>query len=133
MPKQKNHHAPVLAREVLQYLEPKPKESYLDLTAGNGGHAASIIEAIGTPKLAVLVDRDDRAVQSLRQRFTDSGTKIIRSDFLSALTHLAGESQNFDVVLADLGVSSPHLDTSDRHLAPNISSTKWTSQNWPIY
>jgi 16S rRNA (cytosine1402-N4)-methyltransferase len=148
--KQKDVHIPVLLQEVLNYLDPKPGQSYLDLTAGYGGHAVSIIEATGTPEQAILVDRDEKAVQSLRQRFTDSGVKVVRSDFLSALTNLTGESQKFDMVLADLGVSSPHLKNSEafrlvhqgrwicawtnaKLLAPNISSMKWTSQNWRIY
>ncbi len=121
MPKQKpkNVHTPVLVHETLNYLDPRPGQSYLDLTAGYGGHAASIIETTGTPQLAVLVDRDEKAIQSLRQRFTDSGVKIVRSDFLSALTNLAGESQKFDMVLADLGVSSPHLENSERGFSFN--------------
>jgi 16S rRNA (cytosine1402-N4)-methyltransferase len=124
MPKQKQKtkvHHPVLLKEVLRCLNPKAGQSYLDLTAGYGGHAASVIEVTGTPEQAVLVDRDETAVQSLRQRFTDGGIKIIRSDFLSALIELAGESQKFDMVLADLGVSSPHLEDSERGFSFNLS------------
>ena len=40
MPKQKqNNHIPVLLQEVVDGLKPKVGNSYLDLTAGYGGHA----------------------------------------------------------------------------------------------
>jgi 16S rRNA (cytosine1402-N4)-methyltransferase len=118
MPKQKSKtelvHSPVLIQEVLGCLDPKPGQSYLDLTAGYGGHAASIIEATKAPDRAVLVDRDQKAAEALKQKFGQRGVRIIRSDFLSTLENLASESRKFDMVLADLGVSSPHLETAER-------------------
>lgn len=118
MPKQKqkneNEHLPVLAKEVLGCLNPRPGESYLDVTAGYGGHADLILKATRAPEKAVLVDRDENAISYLREKYTGSGAAIIRSDFLSTLESLAGESRAFDLILADLGVSSPHLDTAHR-------------------
>lgn len=118
MPKQKPKnelvHSPVLIQEVLGCLDPKPGQSYLDLTAGYGGHAAAIIEATGAPKEAVLVDRDEYAVKALKKRFADQGVKILKSEFLSTLVNLAGESRKFNMVLADLGLSSPHLENAER-------------------
>ena len=112
-------HQPVLIREVLEYLDPKTGQSYLDLTAGYGGHAAAILSATNAPKAAVLVDRDDNAISTLRQKFEQSGALIIHSEFLSALERLAGESRRFDMILADLGVSSPHLEDSGRGFSFN--------------
>jgi 16S rRNA (cytosine1402-N4)-methyltransferase len=114
--KQKNDlvHSPVLLKEVLNYLAPESGQSYLDLTAGYGGHAAAILEATKAPKQVVLVDRDQNAVDALNARFNGQGTQVIKSDFLSALNMLAGESRQFDMILADLGVSSPHLEEAQR-------------------
>jgi 16S rRNA (cytosine1402-N4)-methyltransferase len=118
MPKQKQKndlvHSPVLLKEVLNYLAPESGQSYLDLTAGYGGHAAAILEATKAPKQVVLVDRDQNAVDALNARFKGQGTQVIKSDFLSALNMLAGESRQFDMILADLGVSSPHLEEAQR-------------------
>jgi 16S rRNA (cytosine1402-N4)-methyltransferase len=118
MPKQKPKndlvHSPVLLKEVLNYLAPESGQSYLDLTAGYGGHAAAILGATKASKQAVLVDRDQNAVNALNARFKGQGTKVMKSDFLSALNMLAGESRQFDMVLADLGVSSPHLEEAQR-------------------
>jgi 16S rRNA (cytosine1402-N4)-methyltransferase len=117
MPKQKptnDLHSPVLLQEVLVCLDPQNGESYLDLTAGYGGHAASVIEATRTPEQAVLVDRDQNAVNALNARFKGQGPATIQSDFLSALQMLASEGRQFDMVLADLGLSSPHLEQPQR-------------------
>jgi 16S rRNA (cytosine1402-N4)-methyltransferase len=114
-------HVPVLLDEVLKYLDPKAGESYLDLTAGYGGHAAAILERTGSLTQAVLVDRDAKAVEVLRQEFgsTAGSASIRRQDFLTASQELLGESRQFDLILADLGVSSPHLNEGPRGFAIN--------------
>jgi 16S rRNA (cytosine1402-N4)-methyltransferase len=50
----------------------------------------------------------------LRSRFDGQDVDIVHDEFLSALERLAGEGRQFDLVMADLGVSSPHLNRSDR-------------------
>jgi 16S rRNA (cytosine1402-N4)-methyltransferase len=108
-------HVPVLLNEVLQYLEPKPGDNYLDLTAGYGGHAAAVLGHIQltTPSQAVLVDRDIGAIRELTTRFGEQ-VAIMHADFSSATTQLLEQGRQFDVILADLGVSSPHLDQAHR-------------------
>jgi len=113
---QNKQHEPVLLDEVLQYLDPKSGESYLDLTAGYGGHAAAVLERTGSLAPAVLVDRDQTAVQALRERFGDRA-ELRRSDFLTASRELAAEGRRFDLILADLGTSSPHLNDAHRGFA----------------
>jgi len=39
-------HIPVLQKEVLEYLNPKPNEDFIDCTFGMGGHSKSILEKI---------------------------------------------------------------------------------------
>jgi 16S rRNA (cytosine1402-N4)-methyltransferase len=113
-------HEPVLLEQVLQYLDPKAGESYLDLTAGYGGHARAVLERTGSPSGAVLVDRDPNAVQVLREEFPDTGLVNIRQqDFLTASQELLAEGRQFDLILADLGVSSPHLNEGKRGFAIN--------------
>jgi 16S rRNA (cytosine1402-N4)-methyltransferase len=59
------------------------------------------------------------AIKALKAKFAGSGARIVHSEFLSALERLAGESRRFDMVLADLGVSSPHFDDSGRGFSFN--------------
>lgn len=106
-------HIPVLASEVLASLAPKPGETYLDLTAGYGGHAKSILDVTQNYNSSVLVDRDDFAVQYLRCKFP-SGITIMDTDFYSAVLQLLECGKTFDMILADYGVSSPQLDLADR-------------------
>ena len=107
-------HIPVLLKQTLEYLNPKEGESYLDLTGGYGGHAAAILERTKAPKKATLVDRDPAAVKKLTERFAKQGTQVVHADFLTASQKLAGEAERFDLILADLGVSSPHLNQASR-------------------
>jgi len=111
-----NEHIPVLVDAVLQYLDPKEGDSYLDLTAGYGGHAERILERTRQPSKATLVDRDSNAITALRP-LEEQGVQLVHSDFLSASQVLADKGQAFDIILADLGVSSPHLDNASRGFA----------------
>jgi 16S rRNA (cytosine1402-N4)-methyltransferase len=113
----KNHHTPVLLSAVLQYLDPQPEESYLDLTAGYGGHAAAILEKTGNFASSVLVDRDSQAIAELQRQFGDTGIALHHQDFLAASRELLAEGKQFDLILADLGVSSPHLNVDTRGFA----------------
>ena len=108
------HHKPVLLSEVLRVLDPKPGESYLDLTAGYAGHASKILAVTRNYKGSTLVDRDDYAVNFLEQKFKAQEIDIKHMDFYSAALLLIECGNSFDLVLADFGVSSPQLDREDR-------------------
>ncbi|OYW85252.1 16S rRNA (cytosine(1402)-N(4))-methyltransferase, partial [Candidatus Saccharibacteria bacterium 32-49-10] len=78
----KLHHIPVLLEQVVTLLAPRPGESYLDLTAGYGGHAREILARTNAPELMTLVDRDSNAIREL-QTFRDKGAVLVQSDFAS--------------------------------------------------
>lgn len=106
-------HIPVLLSEVLASLQPKSGESYLDLTAGYGGHASEILAVTQNYKNTVLVDRDEYAIKHLKSIFP-SETEIMDTDFYNAVLHLFECGKTFDLILADFGVSSPQLDMEER-------------------
>lgn len=108
-----NNHLPVLIDEVLELLEPKTGESYLDMTAGYGGHSSKVLEVTKNVSGMVLVDRDQNAIDSLAS-FKEAGARLIHSDFASAAVNLRDENESFDMILLDLGVSSPQLDNAAR-------------------
>src|SRR5690349_16788972 len=111
----KQKHVPVLAQEVLDYLKPAKGDRYLDLTAGYGGHASLVLDMIGENGSMTLVDRDEEAIKDLRKKFgSDPRVEIVHNDFWSASLELISEGRRYDMILADLGVSSPHLDNPDR-------------------
>lgn len=115
MNQEKQLHIPVLANEVLRELDPHAGEHYLDLTAGYGGHARSVLERLGQNGSATLVDRDRNAIEHVTELFgKDKRVRIIHDDYLSASKKLLAEKQQFDLILADIGLSSPHIDNADR-------------------
>jgi len=106
-------HVPVLLEASLDLLKPTQKESYLDLTAGYGGHARRFLEKTENYADSVLVDRDDYALEHLSDLET-KGVRLLHTDFVSAAEQLIQEGKQFYIVLADLGVSSPQLDQGQR-------------------
>jgi len=112
---QNQHHHPVLLESVVELLAPRPGQSYLDLTAGYGGHTAAVLKQAGDSAQATLVDRDPQAIAVLKERFADNkNVQLINTDFANAANDLVAGGQQYDMVLADLGVSSPHLDNAHR-------------------
>lgn len=113
-------HIPVMLKEILQSFEPlllpaqNPQIRYLDGTFGRGGHTRAVLES--SPLVhAVALDRDLQAIDYGKQEFStyvESGRlKLVHanySDFESLNLGL------FDLMLMDLGVSSPQLDQADR-------------------
>ena len=110
-----NHalHVPVLLERTLELLNPQPGESYLDLTAGYGGHALAILERTNNLSGAVLVDRDENAIKEL-QALKDKGARLLHTDFVTAARQLVEDQEQFTMILVDLGVSSPQLDRAER-------------------
>lgn len=112
--KNKTIHHPVLLREVLSCLSPTLGESYLDVTAGYGGHAKEVLGKTKAPGEAVLVDRDSRAIEHLQKEFGGLGVTLRQEDFYTASAELQKQGRQFDCIVADLGVSSPHIDNAER-------------------
>lgn len=106
-------HEPVLLTASLAAMQPKEGESYLDLTAGYGGHASAFLEVTKNYVNSVLVDRDEHTHGYL-EKLCQKGTELRSTDFATAATQLVEEGRTFDLILADLGVSSPQLDRADR-------------------
>ncbi|HMS23709.1 MAG TPA: 16S rRNA (cytosine(1402)-N(4))-methyltransferase RsmH [Candidatus Saccharibacteria bacterium] len=107
-------HTPVLLNEVLSYLNPSQGESFLDLTAGYGGHSGEVLKRTLSYEDTILVDRDQTAINYLNDKFSQKNAVIIKDDYLSASTRLYRDQKKFDMILADLGVSSEHFDNKER-------------------
>ena len=112
-PPQKSLHVPVLLESTLKLLNPMKDENYLDLTAGYGGHASRILSMTGNYAESILVDRDDYAIKRLKS-FSDKGVRLLHTDFVTAARQLIKKRQEFNMILVDLGVSSPQLDQFER-------------------
>jgi 16S rRNA (cytosine1402-N4)-methyltransferase len=109
-------HTPVLLEEVLEWLRVKPDGTYIDATAGGGGHSLAIAERLRDGRL-ISLDRDARALELARERLKKQGAKVtlVAAAFsrIAEVVHELG-IPGVDGVLADLGVSSMQLDQAAR-------------------
>jgi 16S rRNA (cytosine1402-N4)-methyltransferase len=101
-------HVPVLLKEVMTALKPRKGQTAVDCTVGLGGHSA---EFVRRGVKVIGLDLDPANLERARERLGTSAA-LIHSNFAALASVLAGE--NVDLVLADLGVSSPHLDDPSR-------------------
>lgn len=99
---------------MLDAVKPEKGETLLDATAGYGGHAQAILERTLTDSGSVLVDRDEHAIRELQATFQGRSVQIVHESFMDAARVLSEEGERFDIIVADLGVSSPHLDNDTR-------------------
>lgn len=110
-------HVPVMLREVIQYLGPRPGGVYVDATVGAGGHARAVLEQIGPAGLLIGLDRDPDALQAAWEQLAAYREQLvlIQENFVRAglvLDRLGIPA--VDGFLFDLGVSSPQLDRAER-------------------
>jgi len=110
-------HAPVLQAEVIDGLAIRPDGNYVDGTYGRGGHASSILAALGDNGRLIVMDRDPEAIADARKSFgPDRRVTIIHDDYANMVAHVSELDllQDIDGILLDLGVSSPQLDDAAR-------------------
>jgi len=105
-------HQPVLLRETLAWLSPRPAGRYLDCTFGGGGHSKAMLDAAHNVSVVAL-DRDPAAVTRAGELSEIYGSRftLIDLDF-GRLGEI--EPSNFDGILFDLGVSSFQIDDVER-------------------
>lgn len=108
----RDFHAPVMVREVLDFLAPERGGLFFDGTAGGGGHAEAILER-GVEARVIAVDRDPAAVVEASRRLDRFGLRaeVRRSEFDVAAASL---DEPLAGALLDLGVSSRQLDDAER-------------------
>ena len=108
-------HIPVLLKEVLDTVTPKKNENLVDFTAGYGGHSKQILSITSNFKNSYLIDRDNQAVDYLKNiAFKNKPVNIINQDFYGASINFFKKNKKFDIILADLGVSSLHINDQTR-------------------
>lgn len=125
-------HVPVLVEEVLAALCPQSGDIVMDCTIGYGGHAMEFIRRIGPTGRLIGLDVDAAQLERTAARLaalaqttdrsaldtTAAGHARIclhRSHFAGLGKFLAGEGlDGFDIIFADLGVSSMQIDDPNR-------------------
>jgi len=107
-------HIPVLIEEVLAALKPKKGQTVVDCTVGLGGHSAELLER---GVRVIGLDLDPQNLKEAQDRFEILGGdfSLHHSNFAGLPNVLGGLGiERVDGILADLGVSSPHIDDPRR-------------------
>jgi len=81
--------------------------------ADAAGIDLAVIDRLGPDGEAILVDRDANAVRALVARFGDR-VEVIHASYLEAADRLKADGTLVDMILLDLGVSSPQIDNIER-------------------
>ncbi|MDZ8185864.1 MAG: 16S rRNA (cytosine(1402)-N(4))-methyltransferase RsmH [Nostoc sp. ChiSLP02] len=104
-------HLPVLPQEVIAGLAVSPGGHYLDTTVGGGSHSRLILEAAADVRVTAI-DQDEDALAAARKELAEFGDRVqfIYNNFAA----YKFPPNTFDGILADLGVSSYHLDRPER-------------------
>ncbi len=109
-------HYPVMREEVLQYLAIQPEGTYLDATAGLGGHTAAIAGRL-TSGIVIACDRDRESLEIARRNAAPWAGRVrfeqARFSELRSVLDRAGVDR-VDGLLADLGASRFQLTDAAR-------------------
>jgi 16S rRNA (cytosine1402-N4)-methyltransferase len=111
-------HRSIMVAEILEALAPKPGEVALDATLGYGGHARELLPRLLPGGRLIGVDVDPLELPRTEARLRELGfgedVFTARRMNFAGLPRLRAEVGLFDVVLADLGVSSMQIDNPAR-------------------
>jgi 16S rRNA (cytosine1402-N4)-methyltransferase len=104
---------------VLRALAPKPGQTIVDCTVGLGGHSAALLEHVAPTGRLIGIDFDPANLALARAKLLamrgSPRFDLFHNNFAALPTVLAEAGvARVDGALADLGVSSPHLDDPTR-------------------
>lgn len=114
-------HISVLQKEIIQYLEPRPGENFIDGTCGGAGHSIEVLKKNAPSGKVLCLDLDSKALagaeEKIRTHFPDLISRIIFVNENFADLERAAKKNSFAPVsgiIADLGMSSDQLEDSGR-------------------
>jgi 16S rRNA (cytosine1402-N4)-methyltransferase len=110
-------HQPVLLREVLAALQPRPGGRYIDGTLGAGGHAEAVLRGSAPDGRLLGFDRDPAALAFAARRLASFGDRFTGVAHSFGNMGIIAPGHGFtevDGILLDLGLSSRQLDDAKR-------------------
>ena len=121
------YHVPVMLSECLEGLQIQPDGIYVDVTFGGGGHSRAILSQLGAKGHLFSFDQDPDAEANIfgqkegekgKTATTPGNFTFVRSNFRYLKNWMRYHGvKHIDGLLADLGVSSHHLDDAERGFA----------------
>ncbi len=106
------YHIPALLEPTLELLLWDAQGTYLDATFGGGGHSRAMLERLGPQARVLAFDQDKQAQANVTG---DPRLRFIQANFRHTSNYLRFlGAPKIHGALADLGVSSHHLDMPER-------------------
>jgi 16S rRNA (cytosine1402-N4)-methyltransferase len=112
-------HESVMADECIEYMNIDKTGTYIDCTAGGGGHSIRIYERLNEDGLLIACDQDIKACETTKERLEKHKRKtkfiVLHENFVN-IDKVIEENcpEGADGILLDLGVSSYQLDNEER-------------------
>lgn len=112
-------HIPVLQKEVIRFLNPRPNENFIDCTIGQAGHTLEILKKI-KPKGKILgIEWDPELYNQLREKCSRMHLEkrlVLINDSYTKVKEIVKKKrfEKISGILFDLGMSSWHLEESKR-------------------
>lgn len=110
-------HQPVMLREALTWLDPRPEGWWVDATVGGGGHTAALLEAVAPHGRVLGLDQDHDALARAAERLAPFGGRVVLVQANFREVQRVVQQQGVPAVrgmIMDLGVSSFQLDNATR-------------------
>ena len=110
-------HIPVMTSEVLDNLITRSDGLYVDATLGMGGHTKAIMDATNKQSRVIGLDVDQEAIDIARANLSKYNSSVtFRNSNFSEIDRVLLELEiaEVDGIVADLGMSSYQLDSSER-------------------
>lgn len=108
-------HVPVLLNEVMQCLNPKEGNAFIDATINGAGHAREMLKKMSSRAILLGIDRDKERISKLKEEFRgDNRLKLVAGNFKNIKNIAKKYSDLYDGILFDLGMSSLQLEESGR-------------------
>lgn len=111
-------HISICVNEILDFLQIQPGQQGLDATLGYGGHTRRMLEKLQGKGHMYALDVDPIEIVKTKQRLAEAGygedILTIKQTNFRNIDQVAEEAEEFDFILADLGVSSMQIDNPDR-------------------
>ena len=112
-------HSPDVKDKVIEYLNPRPNQNFIDATLGNGGHSVAILEKTAPKGKVLALDLDADALLRVKARTKKAGVGArlkVKEDNVADIARAAKEEKFRPVhgILFDLGLASDQLEDSGR-------------------
>lgn len=122
-------HRPIMVREILEILIPRPGMTLVDCTLGFGGHSGEILPMILPKGRLIGLDTDPVELPRTAERLEGKTGAVAGRDFFPRHTNYAGIAkvveelapEGVDGILADLGLSSMQIDDPARGFSYKVA------------